>query len=604
MDVYQPDRRRRGRARDRIAARQRKQMATPSVARNAPEAGTPIDGRSMRMQRRSATLPLFGAQQLSDTLSETGFRLRGGGAARDFWWRARGDRRIWLVGAVFVVLLVFTFLFSYIGQNRIFPNVWALGVSLGGMTVDEAAAALQAEFEQEARIRLIDQDRQWELRPAQLGIQLNARATAEAARAVGLGGLPFGYSVQPVVSIDVLRAQDTLLDYTEIVNIVPYNAGYRWEGDTLVGVPGRDGRFLDVALTMQRLEEGLVDVVDQRQLHLVMAPAAPDVLDPTPYLDRARALASTTFILRGYDPFTNEQIAWTPDRDTFTSWLQAGSNSLSVRPDLLADYINERSEMLAIDNPLRYLEPSDSIDKVRQAVESGRSYVDLRVRYRTSTYTVQRGDSGYRIARRTGVPFYLLQQANPNRNWNALLSPGEQINLPSPDLVVPLDPVPNKRIIVNLDTQTLYAFENGQLVFNWLISSGMDRAPTSPGIYQIINHDELATGSSIELCGDTSCGSWQMYWFMGIYEVVPGLINGFHGAVLLPGGTYLGGGNVGRPYTYGCIMSQNDNAEQLFRWAEVGTMVEIISREYPPRSDLGRMVLQQAQQAGEVSAAI
>jgi len=327
------------------------------------------------------------------------------------------------------------------------------------------------------------------------------------------------------------------------------------------------------------------------------------VLDPAPYLDRARALASTTFILRGYDPFTNEQIAWTPDRDTFISWLQAGANSLSVRPDLLADYINERSEMLAIDNPLRYLEPSDSIDKVRQAVESGRSYVDLRVRYRTSTYTVQRGDSGYRIARRAGVPFYLLQQANPNRNWNALLSPGEQINLPSPDLVVPFDPVPNKRIIVNLDTQTLYAYENGQLVFNWLISSGMDRAPTSPGIYQIINHDELATGSSIELCGDTSCGSWQMHWFMGIYEVIPGLINGFHGAVLLPGGTYLGGGNVGRPYTYGCIMSQNDNAEQLFRWAEVGTMVEIISREYPPRSDLGRMALQQAQQSGEFSAA-
>ena len=78
---------------------------------------------------------------------------------------------------------------------------------------------------------------------------------------------------------------------------------------------------------------------------------------------------------------------------------------------------------------------------------------------------------------------------------------------------------------------------------------------------------------------------------MGMYEVVPGLMNGFHGAVLLPSGNYLGGGSVGNPYTFGCVMSQNDNAKALYDWADEGTVVEVISSEFAPQSDLGQRVL-------------
>jgi hypothetical protein len=86
-----------------------------------------------------------------------------------------------------------------------------------------------------------------------------------------------------------------------------------------------------------------------------------------------------------------------------------------------------------------------------------------------------------------------------------------------------------------------------------------------------------------------------MFWFMGIYEVVPGLMNGFHGAVLLPNGAYLGGGNVGRPYTYGCVMSENSHAEALYHWADQGTVVEILSSDYEPASDLGATAREQLQ---------
>ena len=134
----------------------------------------------------------------------------------------------------------------------------------------------------------------------------------------------------------------------------------------------------------------------------------------------------------------------------------------------------------------------------------------------------------------------------------------------------------------------MVAYENGVEVFNWRISSGVTSAPTSPGIYQILNHEPIAYGSSYTLCGDTGCGQWEMNWFMGIYEVVPGLVNGFHGAVLLPDGTFLGGNNVGSQFTLGCVMSRDDEAKLLYDWADKGTIVEIISNEFSPESELGR----------------
>jgi len=37
-------------------------------------------------------------------------------------------------------------------------------------------------------------------------------------------------------------------------------------------------------------------------------------------------------------------------------------------------------------------------------------------------------------------------------------------------------------------------------------------------------------------------------------------------------------------------MSMNDQAEILFNWAEEGVIVEVISNEYLPKSDLGQLV--------------
>lgn len=508
----------------------------------------------------------------------------------DIWWRFTHTPQLMMGVGALAAIVFLVFVGSHIFSGRIFPNVWVTGIPVGDLTTQEAAALLDQSWEKEAQITLIDGSRTWTASPRELGITLDSLKTAESARGVGLSGIPFGFGVAPTISLDEETAQNFLLDLVNSTDIAPQNAGFRSEGDQLVGVSGSDGRMLDVPRTMERLQDDPVNVVQTGRLNLVMAVLPPEVEEPDKFLEEAREVAALPFAFNGYDPFSDEQLRWSTSKEVFASWMQVNENGLTLRDETFEPFIEALSQSLnGPDRPVRYIDPKEAREKLNAAIGGQNPEITLRIRYRDSQYTVVSGDSGYRIARKTGVPYYLLAEANPG--WDlSKLSPGDVIALPTKDKALPLDPVPNKRIVVDLDKQTLTAFENGQVKFQWLISSGMDSAPTSPGIYQILTHDEVAKGSSYTLCSAAfSCGQWEMYWFMGMYEVVPGLMNGFHGAVLLPSGQYLGGGNVGNPYTFGCVMSQNDNAKNLYDWAELGTVVEIISSEFAPVSPLGQM---------------
>lgn len=622
MDIFQPNRKPKNRARERIEARQNRRaptaMATPRTTtkedieqeitsqenpstRNAkvltPDVRAPRTTRR-GLERRDVTSAL---SQVGDSIPRPSFRLpnsmpRLRGFVADAFWYLRHDRRVGL-GLIGVVLAIFgIFVAVHALNQRIYPNIWVLGRNIGGLSADEATQALQSEWMQNIRIELVDGSRTWVTTPTELGLRLDAVATVESAQAAGMGGIPFGYEIEPILTVDTLRAQNTLLDFEATVRIQPYNAGFRWVDDQVVGVSGSPGRFLDVAQTMEFLDTNMISVVKTRQLPLIMTIVEPATSDPQAYLAQVQSYTSVPFRLIAFDPIRDERLSWATDRDLVTSWIEVGEDGLTLRETAFAEFLSQQISSLAATDPLRYLEPTDTMQRMRTAINAGQTAVDLRIRYRNDTYTVQGGDTGYRIARRTGIPFFLLQQANPGFDWEALMYPGQQINLPPRDVTMPITPVSNKRIIIDIPSQTLWAYENNQLVFSWTISTGMDRAPTSPGIFQVLSHAETATGSSVELCGDNSCGAWTMNWFMGIYEVSPGLVNGFHGNVLLPGGGLLGDGNVGYPNTFGCIMSDDGNAQALYLWAEDGTIVEIIGSDFDPVSQLAQQSIQQVRE--------
>lgn len=571
MNGYESPRKRTNRARERQMARHSRR---PSLMASLPNTG------DWRSKVSGITQPVQ-EMRLGERLSW---------ALRDGLWYVRHTPALWfgLIGLVGVLFVVFVA--THVFNGRVFPNVWAAGVNLGDKTVEEAAAALDEAWATHIQIRLMDGDRAWDVTPAQLGLVIDSKKTAEAARAVGMSGLPMGYGIPPVVSVDFNTAQTFLLDLTNQTDIAPENAGYTWQNDELVGIPGADGRMLDVPHMMERLSADPAQIVEFGHVDLVMTTLPPEMSDPTPYLEQVRAATSQPITLIGYDPFTDQTVSWSTTRDVFTSWIEVGEQGLQVREAAFEPFLQAQVQSLnAPEQPQRYLDMRETKEAIAKAVEIAQSQATLRIRYRPQEYTVERGDTAYRIARKTGLPYYLVEKANEGRDLN-VLSPGDTINLPSKDATIPLNPIPNKRIVVDLNNQTLKAFEKGQIVFDWLISSGIETAPTSPGIFQVLTHNEVANGSSYTLCSESGCGSWEMYWFMGMYEVTPGLMNGFHGAVLLPNGAYLGGGNVGAPFTFGCVMSQNDNAKLLYDWADEGTIVEIISSEFAPQSPIGQQV--------------
>ena len=141
-----------------------------------------------------------------------------------------------------------------------------------------------------------------------------------------------------------------------------------------------------------------------------------------------------------------------------------------------------------------------------------------------------------------------------------------ELNIPSLNEMLPLPIVKNKRIVISISEQRMWTYENGQQRSEHVISTGIDRSPTYPGVYQIQTH-ELNAYASV----------WDLYMphFMGIYEGWPGFMNGIHGLPTLSSGTRLWANVLGRPASYGCIILNLDDAEDLYNWAEAGVIVEI-----------------------------
>ncbi|MYD11534.1 MAG: L,D-transpeptidase family protein [Chloroflexi bacterium] len=554
-----------GRARDRNLARQQRRLAK----RESRESG----GEHAFFRRR---FPAYDESKI---------------AHRALAWLFSSRSPVAKVTSLVAVSVLVFFIGSVALSERIFPNVYAMGLSIGEMTPREAEAAINAHWDHRLKIDIrVDGEHVDWVSPDELGLSIDAAAMAEGARAAGFAGIPFGFNVDPIVSVSHSRAQTILLDLTESIYVQQYEAGYKWSGGRLITVPGRRGRHLDIKQSLDSLKANAADVVMERRFNLQTIQLVPTVLDSAPFLDEALVFLNKGIRLKGYDPFRDQMISFSVNQQMAAEWLIAGENGLSVRPDAFGRFIEGQNQELVKGG--RYIDKLRATQTLQQALSTGDEDVVLRLNYLPDEYQIVRKDTGYRIGRKRGIPYELIRDANPTVDWSSLVV-GQSVQIPSRDVMIPEDPVPHKRIVVDLESQWLVGFENGELIFDWGISSGREEAPTYPGIFQILTHDEKAFGGSFALCNETgtNCNQWEMAWFMGIYEVVPGLMNGFHGAVLLPNGGYLGGGGVYEPSTFGCIMSVDKWAKDLYEWAEIGTMVEIISEEFAPESELAKYAM-------------
>ena len=206
----------------------------------------------------------------------------------------------------------------------------------------------------------------------------------------------------------------------------------------------------------------------------------------------------------------------------------------------------------------------DALDTLDDNWVSGADF-NLLLRHKATEYTVQSGDNLVRIGFEVGMPYWKIQEANPGTSIYGVYA-GQTLTIPSKNEMLPLPVVVGKRIVISITEQHMWVYENWELKSEHVISTGMSNSPTLPGIFQIQTHEINAYASNWDL--------W-MPNFMGIYEAVPGFMNGIHGLPLLSNGVRLWGNVLGRKASYGCIILDLQAGEDLYNWAENGVVVEI-----------------------------
>jgi lipoprotein-anchoring transpeptidase ErfK/SrfK len=485
-----------------------------------------------------------------------------------------------LAGLVSILLLPISllagiFAFSTLTE-RVYPGVSAGWLPAGNLTRAELADKLDVEWNRQPRITLTDGAHTWPAAPADLGLWIDPQATAERAYAIGRGPnwlqeilwlarfreMP----VEPVLAFDPNAARAGLQRLGAQINTPALNASLRFENGAWVSVPGQNGSTIDVETALRHLAENPRAVASSGFLPVPMLTVVPSVADLTPALERLRGALDNPLRLRAYDPILDETIEWSVPRETFAAWVTVTQQGEEVVFGLdgqrLAAYLQEWQ--VASLGAERALVESGLPEDLSARWLSGEP-VTLTLRHNPTQYTVQPGDTLTRIAFQVGMPYWKIQEANPGIDPNRLLA-GQALTIPSKSEMLPLPVVPNKRIVINISQQRLWTYENGALRSDHIISTGIDRSPTIPGIYQVRTH-EIEAYASV----------WDLYMphFVGIYEGWPGFMNGIHGLPTLSNGSRLWAGNLGRPVSYGCIILDLPAAEDLYSWAEEGVVVEI-----------------------------
>jgi len=121
-------------------------------------------------------------------------------------------------------------------------------------------------------------------------------------------------------------------------------------------------------------------------------------------------------------------------------------------------------------------------------------------------------------------------------------------------------------ISVDLSEQMAYAYEDDELIMSGRISSGVPEHPTPEGEYQVLEKKQKHKSN---LWPKPNGGATMNYMLR-----------------LTNTGIAMHLGHVpDKPASHGCVRMENGFAQKLWRWADIGTRVEVYG--FPPEHDEG-----------------
>lgn len=487
-----------------------------------------------------------------------------------------------MAAIVLIVVVAGVMLFGWYSffqtGSLILPGVWAGETDLGGLTLEEAAVVLHSQWNMQHKITVDNGLESWSVQPVDIGLSLDALQTARGAYEYGHGQSTLaemamllasffnGYPVEPAVDLNLDSTRVWLDNMNDTIKQDPVDARLIWDGQNFVPVPAALGYQLDIEKAIVNIQSDPAAIFLGGYYYLPMIPLIPAINDLSETVSAAEQIISIPATFPVYDALIDQYTQFTIPREVLASWVLISQNdegpTVSFDEQRISAYLAGEAGQL---EGGRFIDGGKYSNAIMQALEDQTS-ITITASHPATTYQVNKGDTLLKIAWQVGMPFWKLIQANPDIDMNAL-NAGQELIVPSKDEMIPLPIVPHKRIKLSISKQRLWVYENGELLAKHVISTGIDRSPTQPGIFQVQTHEKSAYASVWDLT---------MPHFLGVYEAWPGFMNGIHGLPTLSNGQRLWGSILGRPASYGCIILDLKPAKDLYNWAEDGVVVEIV----------------------------
>ena len=276
--------------------------------------------------------------------------------------------------------------------GQVMPGVSVNGISLGGLTRAQAEQRINQEFSfgRQGKFTLAYGDISWDVDPLDLGIRLDAAASARQAFSIGrsgplgeflayqLGGRRATHDLPAVISFNQPKAVEYLRRVSREYDRPVKEANLVFNGNQLMAESGQAGLQLDIPASLDRITDSL-SKGQAGTIQLVLREQQPEIMDASPFLGAAQQLLADSFVLRipNDQPDNGRSFSISPENLipmlTFTRQQQDGQTILvpQFQNSLLVAYLGNLADRVRVqaENP-RFIfnDETRQLDLLRAAV--------------------------------------------------------------------------------------------------------------------------------------------------------------------------------------------------------------------------------------------
>ncbi len=308
-------------------------------------------------------------------------------------------------------------------QGRIFPGVGLAGLDLSGKSEAEAKQLItgRISFPEQGKVVFQEGSQVWIAHPVELGLFLDADASALAAYQVGRQGnifarlgdqfeaWYFGLDLPPLLVYDEQSAQNYVRRIASEVDRPTVEASLKIQGVDVVVLPGQIGRSLDVDATLAPLQNQLRNLTDTI-MPVMVNESPPAILDVSQQAEIARKILSAPLTINVPDPAEGDPGPWTfepqqlaemltiarvelaegatyqvgLDTSRLTKILNEQAPKLARQPADARFIFNDETRQLEVIQPAvtgRSLDVATAVQDINQALVAGEHQVALTLQY-------------------------------------------------------------------------------------------------------------------------------------------------------------------------------------------------------------------------------